>query len=828
MSFLASFNRMTMAATTAVLAISLTLCNAAAEETASQLCRIDRDLNVCPASSEFEYDGMFQRLNAEIACPLDTIGQSNLVEATQDNNCECDARLEEVDGTLIQEMTCECFVCPAGSRFGFAYSCEQNIAGPCHTFNCAGECNGEIVENKETAVPSSTSEGDFTSTVNTAYVLEQVFQMTCDALVEQFNFLGTCCSLSNVETACILAVSGGHCEMVSGGGQRYLYTSSNEQECPVSEYDDVLQLGQGGSMDVPLESTEAPTVYISDLIQSSAAELDIEDCNRLFRNCNFSSEDTSVAIENALTVFCPNSKAVSDMNKEDLQRLLEPIWQRHACDFVLRHITFPAELKEIILGRPNPMTMMNGELQSIHDIGNFVAENLFGPDGILHIIDQMFLPSSLSNNIYNLIEASPDHASMKESLMGYRGLMVRDLPFTVFAKSNNLWNMIDPLEQEALVQQHIFRGLLFCDVLATLTVVSDMSGVSHNITLEGESVFMDGERISKCDVLAKNGVVHFLGDMPETLPPTIIKTLSPTGGNGTSEEVTALPSDNNTSEIVIFVDSSYTGTFSRNGSEMVAEDESIVSVSDDSYFVVSFVVNLTEVARAGAVEFCLEREVPAVESDSDQLNTYSVCLLLPDLTVESNKDSFAMPKDCVGGVMTPFTVNATTTEVCVNVSNLVLAATQGSYVMDSLPLGTETPGNLRKLQQADATFSNISGLTLMVDNGNNPSSSGDRFYSNKDVEGRGPALSIKTTISIETDANATHTASPNASSTLAPTSSMTSANDENKDGNEIVVMTAGPTMSPRTWSEAPNGNVWQSECSSMAAAVATMIFLYCC
>jgi hypothetical protein len=43
-----------------------------------------------------------------------------------------------------EPMVCECFACPDGSRFGFAYDCDRTIAGPCTSFNCAGKCNGEM------------------------------------------------------------------------------------------------------------------------------------------------------------------------------------------------------------------------------------------------------------------------------------------------------------------------------------------------------------------------------------------------------------------------------------------------------------------------------------------------------------------------------------------------------------------------------------------------------------------------------------------------------------------------------------------------------------
>jgi hypothetical protein len=112
-------------------------------ETGNQ-CRIAGDFNKCPASSDFEYAGSFQRLQADLNCPLDSVSQSEYIEASQKGLCECDSALVDKNQTLIKDMECDCYVCPPGSRFGFAYECTSEIAGPCKSFNCFGECNGDM------------------------------------------------------------------------------------------------------------------------------------------------------------------------------------------------------------------------------------------------------------------------------------------------------------------------------------------------------------------------------------------------------------------------------------------------------------------------------------------------------------------------------------------------------------------------------------------------------------------------------------------------------------------------------------------------------------
>lgn len=103
-------------------------------------CQIWGAWNICPASTLFDFNGQSVDLRAELFCPLNAVTKSNFIDASQKGNCECHASLV---GTS-QPMDCNCFVCPSGSRIGFAYDCEQRIFGPCTQFNCAGECNGRF------------------------------------------------------------------------------------------------------------------------------------------------------------------------------------------------------------------------------------------------------------------------------------------------------------------------------------------------------------------------------------------------------------------------------------------------------------------------------------------------------------------------------------------------------------------------------------------------------------------------------------------------------------------------------------------------------------
>ena len=128
---------------------------------ATNMCRIGGDFNKCPAGSTMDYGGDVQTIDAKILCPLDSVQQSEWLEASQKGLCGCESQLRDQDCALLpDEMECECFACPFGMTVGFAYSCTTEIVGPCKSFDCSGRCNykydpANLVGGRETFAPSN-------------------------------------------------------------------------------------------------------------------------------------------------------------------------------------------------------------------------------------------------------------------------------------------------------------------------------------------------------------------------------------------------------------------------------------------------------------------------------------------------------------------------------------------------------------------------------------------------------------------------------------------------------------------------------------------------
>ena len=94
------------------------------------------------------------------------------------------------------------------------------------------------------------------------------------------------------------------------------------------------------------------------------------DYHRFFIASGLSSEDIAIMFNNTLTVFAPTREAFTYFNNEDFNRLIEPIWVRHATEFLLNHISTPARtLAELAAAAPTKITMLNGAVYDLRKSG---------------------------------------------------------------------------------------------------------------------------------------------------------------------------------------------------------------------------------------------------------------------------------------------------------------------------------------------------------------------------------------------------------------------------------------------------------------------------
>jgi hypothetical protein len=97
---------------------------------------------------------------------------------------------------------------------------------------------------------------------------------------------------------------------------------------------------------------------------------DTTDCYRFFRQALLTSEDISNMFNTTITLWCPTTEAFAFFNNEDFNRLLEPIWVRHATEFLMNHMSSPAlTRRELVAMAPGYITMLNGATYELRKSG---------------------------------------------------------------------------------------------------------------------------------------------------------------------------------------------------------------------------------------------------------------------------------------------------------------------------------------------------------------------------------------------------------------------------------------------------------------------------
>lgn len=270
-----------------------------------------------------------------------------------------------------------------------------------------------------------------------------------------------------------------------------------------------------------------PTITDFAFFTPISTNVDTSDCFRFFRECKLSSDDIADMFNSTLTVFCPTREAFTFFNYEDFNRLLSPDWYRHACEFLMNHIMLGAMTREeLVAEAPRQIQMLNGAVYNLRKSGdrpriqnqNEEGRSNFGDlialDGYLHTIDSAITPTAVSHSIYDKIQFNPETTLYKKNIdfVDLTDLYARDSPLTVLAPDNAAFRRVefDTISGGPILKRHVFRGLLFCDVLANQTEVSTVDGVVLGVEVKDDELWVGGAKVYECDVLAHNGVVHLV------------------------------------------------------------------------------------------------------------------------------------------------------------------------------------------------------------------------------------------------------------------------------------------------------------------------------
>mmetsp|Transcript_11766 Transcript_11766/g.27542 ORF Transcript_11766/g.27542 Transcript_11766/m.27542 type:complete len:702 (+) Transcript_11766:199-2304(+) len=273
--------------------------------------------------------------------------------------------------------------------------------------------------------------------------------------------------------------------------------------------------------------------YITDFafFTPISTNIDTSDCYRFFAQCQLTSEDISEMFNSTLTLFCPTRDAFTFFNNEDFNRLLSPDWYRHACEFLFNHLTLGDHTRaELVRQAPRRIEMLNGAVYNLRKTGdrpriqngNEEGRSNFGDlialDGYLHTIDSTITPVAVAHSIYDRIQYHSETLLYKINIdfVDLTDLIAKDSPLTVFAPDNKAFQRVefDAIDGGPIIKRHVLRGLWFCDKLANETALTTVDGYVIDIELKGEGedqeLWVGGGKVYNCDILAHNGVLHYI------------------------------------------------------------------------------------------------------------------------------------------------------------------------------------------------------------------------------------------------------------------------------------------------------------------------------
>jgi hypothetical protein len=184
---------------------------------------------------------------------------------------------------------------------------------------------------------------------------------------------------------------------------------------------------------------------------------------------------------------------------------------------------------------------------------------------VIHVVNSINLPPSVTRTVYDLIASNPAYTNLDNLLRAilFDELLATLYPVTLFAPPDAVLKDIPITEISSVLENHIFEGLLYFDQLLTMDgqVITSINEKKWTVSVLDSSIFLQAEKggsvVSKVqnlgDILGNNGILHNI-DAPllEDSNVTLLVedsnvTLAPTAGAPTSSISSPTAIDTNTS-----------------------------------------------------------------------------------------------------------------------------------------------------------------------------------------------------------------------------------------------------------------------------------------
>ncbi|KAM4748796.1 transforming growth factor-beta-induced protein ig-h3 [Rhinophrynus dorsalis] len=248
----------------------------------------------------------------------------------------------------------------------------------------------------------------------------------------------------------------------------------------------------------------------------------------------------------SFTIFAPSNEAwadlpaeildalVSNVNIELLNALRYHMVDRRLLTDELKHgITIPSMYQNLdihVHHYPNGIVTVN--------CARLIKADHHATNGVVHVIDKVI--TAVTNNIDQVLETEESLEQLQAAVAasGLNTLLEsEDKQYTLLAPTNEAFQKIppetlnrilgDPEALKDLLHHHILNNAQCSEAIIAGSSMETLEGTSIEVGCLGEELTLNGKPIiSKKDILATNGVVHFIDEL---LIPDAAKTLAELG-----------------------------------------------------------------------------------------------------------------------------------------------------------------------------------------------------------------------------------------------------------------------------------------------------------
>lgn len=228
------------------------------------------------------------------------------------------------------------------------------------------------------------------------------------------------------------------------------------------------------------------------------------------------------------TVFAPTDEAFAKLPPETLASLLKPENKAKLAAILTYHVVPGAADASTVLSRTG-WTTVNGQRIDVSqkdgtamvDGAVITATDIRASNGVIHVIDAVIVPSNATlveaakeakfNTLAKLIET----AGLTEVLSG-------DQAFTVFAPTDEAFAKLPPETVASLLRPenkaqlakiltfHVIPGRVYSDDAIAAGTAKTVQGGPLTIAAKGDTATVNGAKILKTDIDARNGVIHVI------------------------------------------------------------------------------------------------------------------------------------------------------------------------------------------------------------------------------------------------------------------------------------------------------------------------------